>query len=1110
MDDDPGETPLKGSARGGTENGADPPGALQEEEASQETESPKQVTETSLERTQGDPGPTDVVQADSAAPEAPPEESELHTTVSHDAVADILETPSNEQEEATEILEDADQGEQLPPAEAQPESMAPTVLSSPVSKEQVCDAAELPSEGRAEEPAEMTGTSEGMGPDEELTPAEPPPGSERLTPPHPTSSEQEMQQLGQEAQESHQKGLGGEDQGSSAEQESRSSEGGAVMGQEEERASAVSSATPDLLFEEQKHEKTHPLSLSWAFGYNSKLPVYSLLDEENRVILYASAHTAVIHDVFRNRQYHLQGHSNSISCLCVSVDKRWIVTADQGPDNLVIVWDAFSGIPVHTIFGHPGDGVSAVAISHDAKYLATIGAGKIQRVCIWKWTSPEEKPQCSIELEPRFGYQNYITFNPKDHGEFVSNSKTQVIFYLWDSDGLRYSAPLLTDRTFNKVVGLFSQSIFHFKNLQALTGTSGGKLVVWDAVCPPSGPADLSVKPYNMKAIKLMHLQKDALTVLTVSDSYFVMCDVKGHIKFYDGQLQLVNWYSHFNLGPIHSISFSKSPPNPGSCRSNYSSSCTIGGQPFIVRNFILSTLDATVLHVTPEGTKLEKLLEEAKEAVNAISCHPTQPLLAIGSHCGLLKVWDYQQTQYLISRIFTGASIQCLSYDPEGSSLAAGFTDGSLRILDSISLDDDCKEFKYSRGSLTHLCFSHDSQYLATAVEYDLGSSSKDQLVILRRDHIEQCAIPLSLAWYPPFTTESFILTTNNQYKMKLYNATTKMCRKTHLGPTYGSPLEKILILPVTESQDPQKRYLAYIAKDKVGLQILPVDGNPHKSSAFICHPGGVSNLASSYDGCYVFTAGGNDLTVMKWEINLNALEAAVSLGGEDLIPFYNLLDGGRDGEFFRELEDYFYYAQLRSQGIDTMETRQVSTHIPLEEVPFVMRAMGYYPSEEKIEDIINEVKFSEYVATGKQVTKINLGDFIKLYINHRPAFGLSVKEIQSAFQVLGYENENGEKVIKRGDLLQLLQCRGEHMTEEELAECLSTLLGMNPEGGRSELGTCDPTGAAGLIEEEIPEEITAEIFTADILGLPIPEPEKNRLEKTDERISSERSGKV
>lgn len=55
-----------------------------------------------------------------------------------------------------------------------------------------------------------------------------------------------------------------------------------------------------------------------------------------------------------------------------------------------------------------------------------------------------------------------------------------------------------------------------------------------------------------------------------------------------------------------------------------------------------------------------------------------------------------------------------------------------------------------------------------------------------------------------------------------------------------------------------------------QVGLQILPVDGNPHKSSAFICHPDGVSDLASSYDGRYVFTAGGKDRTVMKWEVNL------------------------------------------------------------------------------------------------------------------------------------------------------------------------------------------------------------------------------------------------
>ncbi|NXF33376.1 CF251 protein, partial [Nyctibius bracteatus] len=927
--------------------------------------------------------------------------------------------------------------------------------------------------------------------------------------------------------------------------------------------SLVWAAVPGMLFQEDRQTNLHPLSLSWVFGYNSSLAVHSLMDGEDRVLLYVSSHTVVIHDVLGNRQYHLQGHTNTISCLCVSEDRRWVATADRGPDALIIVWDSFSGVPVRTIFeSHPEDGVSAIAISQDAKYLATISAGTVQRVCVWKWTSPTESPERSTELRPEFGYQDYVIFNPQNPYEFVSNSKTQVIFYLWvrGKSQDQCTASLLSLQTFNSAVGHFSQSVFHFNNSQALTATSAGKLVVWDMVGPRTPSKELPAKLHSVKAAKLVPLQKESLTVLQVFESCIVTGDVKGQVKFYDGQLQFLTSYSHCTVGPIRSISFSKTPPDPPAASPACSTSCTASSQPFIARsdssnsvsltlnrNFILSTSDATVVYVATDRTDFEKIMEEAKQAVNAIACHPQQALVAVGSHCGLLKVWDYQQTEYLVSRIFTQAGIQCLSYDPKGYFLAAGFTDGSVYILDAISLRSSCKEFKFSHGPVTHISFSHDSEYLATAdekysvtvykrvlrkrggcwkhlaglqshykpirsilfgvqldsnkprllslgedrqlVEYDLNSSSKDHLVVLRGDWIEQVAVPLCLAWYPQLSTESFILTANNCYKMKLYNTTTKICRKTLLGPTYGSPLEKIQILPTTSTTDPQKSYLAYITKDKVGLQILPVDGNPHKSSAFICHPDGVSDLASSYDGRYVFTAGGKDCTVMKWEVNLNALDAAVSLGGEDLIPFYSLLDGGREGKFFGELEDYFYYAQLCSHGIDTLETRQVSTHIPLEEIPSVMRAMGFYPSEEEIEEMLNEVKFSKYVDTGEEVTKINLGDFIKLYINHRPAFGLSMKSIQRAFQILGYDNENGDKFIDRGDLLLLLQHRGENMTEDELAQCLTTLIRKRPGRGGSEPDTDDPSGAAALTEEEIPEEITAEIFAADILGLPIAE---------------------
>ena len=42
-------------------------------------------------------------------------------------------------------------------------------------------------------------------------------------------------------------------------------------------------------------------------------------------------------------------------------------------------------------------------------------------------------------------------------------------------------------------------------------------------------------------------------------------------------------------------------------------------------------------------------------------------------------------------------------------------------------------------------------------------------------------------------------------------------------------------------------------------------------------------------------------------------ALEAASHLGGEDLEPFYALLEGGRYGDFYAEMEEYFYYAQIK-----------------------------------------------------------------------------------------------------------------------------------------------------------------------------------------------------
>ena len=112
------------------------------------------------------------------------------------------------------------------------------------------------------------------------------------------------------------------------------------------------------------------------------------------------------------------------------------------------------------------------------------------------------------------------------------------------------------------------------------------------------------------------------------------------------------------------------------------------------------------------------------------------------------------------------------------------------------------------------------------------------------------------------------------------------------------------------------------------------------------------VADMTCSFDGKYVFTAGGSDCAVNMWSINTEyaipncttsglwikclpyrALEAASLLGGEDLQPFYAMLDGGRDGEFFNELEEYFYYAQIRRQE------RVRCNHLIIPRLPLILQ---------------------------------------------------------------------------------------------------------------------------------------------------------------------------
>lgn len=162
--------------------------------------------------------------------------------------------------------------------------------------------------------------------------------------------------------------------------------------------------------------------------------------------------------------------------------------------------------------------------------------------------------------------------------------------------------------------------------------------------------------------------------------------------------------------------------------------------------------------------------------------------------------------------------------------------------------------------------------------VRYDVEGSTLEKLKILEVHEIEQESVPTSCIWYPiNMYKENILLVSNSDYKVKLWQFLEDgkmICRKTCLGPTFGSPIKQIiLIAPQSSRGDTNDLYLGYSTNDKiVGLIKLPLDGNPNNSMGLIAHPGNICSISATSDGKYFITAG--DYSVNIWNIDVLALE--------------------------------------------------------------------------------------------------------------------------------------------------------------------------------------------------------------------------------------------
>jgi len=50
----------------------------------------------------------------------------------------------------------------------------------------------------------------------------------------------------------------------------------------------------------------------------------------------------------------------------------------------------------------------------------------------------------------------------------------------------------------------------------------------------------------------------------------------------------------------------------------------------------------------------------------------------------------------------------------------------------------------------------------------------------------------------------------------------------------------------------------------------------------------------------------------------------------------------------------------------------------------------------------MINEVRYSKFPETGEYVERVDLDTLVRIFVNHRPVYGVSKNNIDEAFSVL------------------------------------------------------------------------------------------------------------
>ncbi|KAK6620773.1 hypothetical protein RUM43_011068 [Polyplax serrata] len=747
---------------------------------------------------------------------------------------------------------------------------------------------------------------------------------------------------------------------------------------------------------------------------------------------------------------------------------QWTL-GDENPDGILEI-DPTYGVAKHIVFNHKKTEQFAITMKHGVTFCEWIESEKV----IKQFTPQFEQPKKKIGTfrETIFLDDNHTALSATNTGYLV----------VWCDTSFSEPIPEGTAGTIEKYVvkclrihscGITS---LHICDGVLISSSEDGQIFFHDQYLR---------LVYLIPKLKLDPIMSISFNVADSETDPFVMENKLCSDHEISGINETGNKYKNEIAFPHHNSTFyAKVKRIP--------SDCTVEMRPFVIRDFVFLTKTGKTGYLSHRRKRIKYFLYKADSHVLALACNPNKSHLVVSYSSGWLYLYHYLTKKSMVSATIPGAKVTSMAYSNMGHNLFAGTDGGSILVLDSVLLTV-LKTVVLGRSPILKIRLSNGDDYLACydqqscvfvfstspgafkktnitvskyishykpindllfeelvdlkksprlfslgedrmLVEYDLSSVDAGKLKLTTVSRIEQTAIPLCFTWEPRFHHSTDFLISNSEYKLKIVESESLICKKTTLGPTADTPIVRMYVLPEHIKEQIKSAKMIYSTDRHIGIKILPATGNPFEGMGMVAHPTKITDLAISQDHNYVFTAGQNDNCVLMWEMNAHSVDVAVQMGGTGLDPFLSLIEGGPNSFFFREIEDFFYYAQIIHQGEDPNLDRSVSKSLALCEIPDLFRALGYYPTDYEVDNLLHELKHLKYNETNELITEVCFEECIKAFLNHKPVHGISLSHINKALITIADMSDPTDILVERSELYKALENSAEAMDHREV----------------------------------------------------------------------------